>query len=91
MAATIKEENLHIRASREQKAALTEAARLKDQKVSQFVLNTALAAAREVLAEQRTLLLSPEAFDAFVRRLDEAPREVPALKAERAKMTPFRD
>lgn len=86
-----KEENLHIRASAEEKAALAEAARLKDQKLSQFILTTSLAAAREVLAEKQTILLSPEDYDAFARRLDEAPQEIQALKAQFAKVTPFRD
>ena len=86
-----KEENLHIRASAQEKAALAEAARLKDQKLSQFVLSTSLAAAREVLAERQTLLLAPETYDAFVKRLDEAPQEVPALRAQFEKVTPFRD
>ncbi len=86
-----KEENLHIRASAEAKALLTEAARLQDQNLSQFVLNSSLTAARKVLAEQRLIVLSPEAYDAFVRQLDEAPQELPGLEEQFAKAQPFRD
>ena len=86
-----KEENLHIRASTQEKAALAEAARLRDQKLSQFVLTAALTAARKVLAEENVLRLSPEEYDAFVKRLDEPPRDLPGLREQLAKMIPFHE
>lgn len=86
-----KGENLHIRASAKDKAALAEAARLTEQKLSQFVLTSSLAAAREALARQQTILLSPEIYDAFIQRMDEAPQDIPALKEQFEKVTPFRD
>ena len=47
---------------------------------SQFVLQASLDAAHAVLAEDSTIRLSPEAYDAFVRRLDEPARDIPELR-----------
>jgi uncharacterized protein (DUF1778 family) len=91
MPTATREGNLHIRTSAEEKAALAEAARLQRQNLSQFVLTTSLAAARELLARQQVIPLSAEAYDAFARRLDEAPRLIPELRAQFDKAQPFRD
>lgn len=91
--ACVDEENLHIRASADEKAALAEAARLNSQKLSQFILTSSLAAARDVLARHQlsTILLTPEGFEAFAHRLDEAPRLIPTLAEQFSKVKPFRD
>lgn len=75
-----KAENLHIRTSQAQKASLARAARLKNMNVSQFVLQSSLEAANEVLAAQPLILMGPEEYDAFCKRLDEAPRAIPELQ-----------
>jgi len=95
MLTATKEKNLHIRATTEQKATLAEAARLTQQNVSQFVLAVSLTAAQQMLLQhQRTvdqITLSSEEYDAFIKRLDEAPRLIPALAEQFGKVTPFRD
>ncbi len=82
--------HLHIRASAEQKNALAEAARQRHLNLSQFVLSASLEAAKRVL-DTNSVVLSPEAQEAFVRRLDE-PAQVPsALREQWQKAAPFHD
>lgn len=66
---------------------------LYNQKLSQFILTSSPAAAREVLARHQlsTILLTPEGFEAFARRLDEAPRLIPELAEQFSKVKPFRE
>lgn len=89
--AEVKERNLNIRATLREKALLAEAARLKHLKVSQFVLGTALDSARRIVAEETAVYMSTEAYDEFVKRLDEEPQEIPALQEQISRARAFRD
>ena len=75
-----KAEQLNIRASAEQKAKLAEAARIQNMNVSQFVLRKSLDAAEEVIAHQRLIIVSKEEHDWLLAKLEEPPKEIPALR-----------
>jgi uncharacterized protein (DUF1778 family) len=75
-----KAEVLNIRASAAQKAKLAEAAKLQNMNVSQFVLHRSLDAAEEVIADQRVIRLSEEAYDDFLAKMEEPPQELPKLR-----------
>lgn len=81
MRTNTKPEQLNIRASAAQKAKLAEAARLQNMNVSQFVLSKSLDAADEVIAEQRLIRVSRAEHEWLLSKLDEAPRDIPALRA----------
>ena len=75
-----KAEQLNIRASAEQKAKLAEAARIQNMNVSQFVLSKSLDAAEEVIADQRLIRVFKEEHDWLLAKLEEPPKEIPALR-----------
>ena len=84
-----KEARLHIRASSTQKALLARAAQSRHLKVSQFVLQSCLAAAEQVMREQETqetqqaqavIRVSAEHYDWLRAKLEEPPQENPALR-----------
>ncbi len=81
MQTTQKAEQLNIRATSAQKAKLAEAAKLQNMNVSQFVLSKSLDAAEEVIADQRLIRVSKDEYDWLVAKLEEPPRDIPALKA----------
>ena len=80
MEATQKAEQLNIRASSAQKAKLAEAAKLENMNLSQFVLNKSLDAAEEVIADQRLIRVTKEEYEWLMAKLDEPPRDIPALR-----------
>lgn len=75
-----KETRLSIRASVPEKTLLLQAARLQRTNISQFVLQTALDAAQEVLADQTEFRLSPVQWTMFCERLDAPAKVIPALR-----------
>lgn len=77
---TTKQENVHLRATSEEKALLAAAAEYTHQNLTQFVLTTALKAAETILTSDNNIRLTPDAYDAFVARLDEPARDIPALR-----------
>ncbi len=75
-----KEDRLHIRVSDRQKRLLVEAARARHLSTSQFVVQASMDAAEKVLADGTTITFTSEQWEIFGRRLDESPRNIPALK-----------
>jgi uncharacterized protein (DUF1778 family) len=75
-----RESRLSIRADAEVKKILTQAARVRHTKVSQFVLQASLDAAHTVLANQTEFRLPPAQWEAFCERLDAPAKVIPALK-----------
>lgn len=65
-----KDDLIQIRASAETKALLNQAAALRGQKLSEFMLDSARRQAEETLLDQRVFLLEPEAHDRFLAMLD---------------------
>lgn len=79
MATPLKPARIEARATVEQKTVIERAAALEGRTVSEFVLSTAVERAEEVIERQRVLRLSDEAFDDFMRVLDEPPQVIPEL------------
>ena len=75
-----KVERINIRATEEEKALVEQAARVSHMSATQFMMQAAIASAEDVLAEPRMLVLPPEEWDEFMRRLDEPARVIPELR-----------
>ena len=71
---------LDIRLTREAKARLNAAAKLRHQSLSQFVFKSALGRPDETLAERKHFTLSAEQWIAFLTALDAPPRPLPRLE-----------
>jgi len=78
--APTKAERFNIRVTQEEKALVEQAARWSHVSASQFILQAALRSAEEVLADQRSLVLAPAQWDAFVELLDRPARVIPELE-----------
>jgi uncharacterized protein (DUF1778 family) len=71
---TQRSDKLDIRISPEAKRILQEAARARHTTISQFVIDSAIAAASEVLAERNRIGLNSDQWTAFMAALDAPPR-----------------
>lgn len=76
-----KEDRLSIRTTPSQKAVLAQAARARHTTISQFVLETAVRAAHEVIEEEALLRVSGEEYAWLAKMMDEA---VPAPRLRKA-------
>lgn len=79
MASPARTEKLDLRLSPAAKRALQEAARAENRSVSEFVLESALARAEELLPPTR-ILLNAEQWKEFTAMLDAPPRVIPRLR-----------
>lgn len=70
---------IQVRLRPEQKAVLIRAAGLRRTSLSNFVLKHSIDAARQVLAEQTDIVLSPTEWRAFCVALDAPPRSITTL------------
>ena len=86
-ATTLRTEKLDLRLSAAAKQALQTAAERRS--VSEFVLDSALSRAEEMLAARRHFGLSAEKWQAFQAALDAEPRELPRIKKLFAKASVF--
>ncbi len=73
-------DRIDLRIHPEAKEALQAAASLRHKSVSEFVLESALGAADEVLADRRYFGLDTEQWVAFQAALDAPPRPLPRLE-----------
>ncbi len=73
-------DKLDIRISPEAKRVLQEAARERQTTISQFVIDSALNTAHEVLAERTRIGLNAEQWAAFLAGLDAPPRRHPRME-----------
>ena len=73
-------EKLDVRISRTAKAKLQAAAAASHRSMSDFVMESALSKAEEMLAERRIFSLSAENWAAFQAALDAPARPLPRLK-----------
>jgi uncharacterized protein (DUF1778 family) len=71
---------LDIRITPEAKRVLQEAARERHTTISQFVIESALGAAQEVLAERTRIGLNSELWVAFLEALDAPPQRHPRME-----------
>jgi uncharacterized protein (DUF1778 family) len=75
-----KRETLNIRIKPEERSLIDRAAKLRGKNRTDFVLEAARAAAEEVLLDQAVITVSPEAYAAFVARLDMPPQSNERLR-----------
>lgn len=75
----MKTERLDLRVSPEQKRLLEEAATYMDRTVTDFVVQAASVAARDVMADRKRFVLSAEEWAAFSEAIDREPRYLPRL------------
>jgi uncharacterized protein (DUF1778 family) len=74
-----KTQRLDLRVSHEQKRLLEEAATYLDRTVTDFVVQAAATAARDVMADRTQFVLSSERWAAFSEAIDREPRYLPRL------------
>lgn len=89
--ATTKDERFNIRAKREEKALVEQAAAASHMTMSQFVMQAALRSAEEVLADRTRFFLPPEEWDTFVAALDRPARVITELERAASKPSPFNE
>lgn len=82
---TTKSVRLDLRLSPQQKRLLEDAAAITDRTLTDFVLQSASMAARQVIADRTTFALTRERWDAFSAELDREPRYLSDLAAFLAK------
>lgn len=80
MKTTRRTDRIDLRIDPKAKEALQAAATLRHKTVSEFVLENAMSAAEEVLAERRNFGLNAEQWEAFQVALDASPRPMPRLE-----------
>ena len=76
-----KQTRLNLRTSARQDALVRRAAAVAGKNVTEFVLDSACAAAEDVLADQRRFVLDDEAWERFMDLLDRPVRAKPRLTA----------
>ncbi len=77
---TRRSEKLDLRLTPEAKRTLNAAASAKGRSVSEFVLESALARAAEVLPDRTQFFLNAEQWAKFLAALDAPPRPMPRLE-----------
>ena len=80
MIANKRTDRIDLRIHPEAKEALQAAASLRHKSVSEFILESALGAADEILADRRYFSLNAEQWAAFQAALDAPPRPLPRLE-----------
>lgn len=71
---------INLRTSPEAKALIERAAAIMGSTVSSFMLQNAYEAARRVVADNDTLMLSQQAFESFVATCENPPEPTEALR-----------
>ena len=79
-AAKGRDETINLRASRQQKTLIDQAAAALGRSRSDFMLDTACREAEAVLLDRRYFVLSDEEFQRFTAMLDKPPRDNPKLR-----------
>jgi uncharacterized protein (DUF1778 family) len=82
MPATLSSESarINLRTSVEAKAMIERAAALMGTTVSSFLLQNAYEAARRIVSENSTLLMTERDFEAFTSSIENPPKPKPALR-----------
>ena len=69
----VKRETLNLRIKPEERGLIDRAARLQGKNRTDFVLDAARRAAEDTLADRTLMIVSPDAYAAFLKRLDAQP------------------
>jgi len=82
MPATVSNETarINLRTSAEAKAMIERAASLMGTTVSSFMLQNAFEAARRIVSETDTLMLTQRDFEAFTKSIEKPPKPKTALR-----------
>ena len=80
---------IRIRSSAEAKAALNRAASLRGQKLSEFMLESALREAQKTILDQHTFFLDDEAHARFLALLDSPPKPSSEVRARLNREAPW--
>ena len=80
MSTTARSEKLDLRLTPEAKRRIVAAAEAQQRSVTDFVLQSALERADEVLADKRVWVLDAEQWRRFQAALDAPPRDLPRLR-----------
>ncbi len=78
--ASVKRETLNIRIRAEERGLIDRAARVRGKTRTDFILEAARLAAEEALLEQMLIVADPDAYAAFLARLDRPPAPNPRLR-----------
>ena len=84
-----KRESLNIRIKPEERGLIDRAARLQGKNRTDFVLEAARRAAEDALLDRTLLVVSPEAYAAFLKRLDAPPRPNARLRRTMQSRAPW--
>jgi uncharacterized protein (DUF1778 family) len=76
----LKASKVQLRLRPAQKEVISQAAQVKQTTLTSFMVEHALNAAQQVLADQVHFELSAERWEAFCTALDMPPKEIPALR-----------
>jgi uncharacterized protein (DUF1778 family) len=76
----LKESKVQLRLRPAQKELISQAAQVRQTTLTSFMVENALSAAEQVLADQVHFELSPKQWAAFCSALDASPKEIPALR-----------
>ena len=80
---------IQIRASRETKALIQRAAELRQQKLSEFMLESARRSAEETILDRNLFHIGEEDFNRFVALLDNPPEVAPEVVARYRRKAPW--
>lgn len=80
---------LGIRATPEQQSLLKRAADIRHKSLTEFVLDSACAAAEQALLDQRLIMVSGDEYAALLDLLDRPPEDNPGLQRLFAKKAPW--
>ena len=84
-----KDDVIQIRASREAKALIMRAAELKQQKLSEFMLESARRSAEETILDTAVFRLTDEEHTRFLALLDNPPAPMPDVVARFRRKAPW--
>jgi uncharacterized protein (DUF1778 family) len=84
-----KDDVIQIRASAEAKAILNQAAALRGQKLSEFMLESARRQAEETILQQRTFFLDDDAHARFLALLDSPAKPSAKVRARFGRKAPW--
>ncbi|MBT2118163.1 DUF1778 domain-containing protein [Dyella sp. LX-66] len=79
-APSAKRDTLNLRIKPEDRSLIDRAAQVRGKTRTDFVLDAARTAAEEALLEQAVVMATPEAYTAFLERLDEPPQSNERLR-----------
>ena len=87
--ASVKRETLNLRIKPAERDLIDRAAKAKGKNRTDFVLEAARAAAEDALIDRRIIMADPDAYQAFLTRLDQAPAANDALRKTMQTLAPW--